>query len=65
MFYVIGLDSGPGGHVELTDCATLAESRAWIQDYTRWDNWGGYEGLAIENPRGRFIETFTRESEHV
>jgi len=50
------------GHVELSEHNSQTHCREWIQSYTRWGDWGGYDGIAITAPNGDWIEVL--EPEH-
>jgi len=60
-FTALGLSDD--GHVEVSDHDTFNEARDFITQYVRWNNWGGYYGIAILNDDGEWVETFDAPEE--
>jgi hypothetical protein len=55
-YTVLGLSDA--GNVELTGLDSICECQAWIDGYTRHNDWGGYYGLALIGPDGDYLEIF-------
>lgn len=60
---VVGIDREHGDQ-ELYAASTEDETRRWLQAYTRFGNWGGYDGFAIVTPDKMWIHVMEREDEY-
>lgn len=66
MYKVIGdcyvTECGQGFEpVELHECATETEAREWIERYTRFGDWGGYDVLIVDCSEWGYVDSYERE----